>query len=140
MIDLYLNLNNMSFSKISLWVSCILLSIIALFYYPKWNKDTTEATISWDVSGYYWYLPAFFIYNDVKKIEFSNQILEKYRPTPGLLQAYKHKSENYVMKYSSGQAMVLLPVIQQQKCLITRRMVFPTHISLVSFCGVCWLL
>lgn len=109
MIDLYLNLNNMSFSKISLWVSCILLSIIALFYYPKWNKDTTEATISWDVSGYYWYLPAFFIYNDVKKIEFSNQILEKYRPTPGLLQAYKHKSENYVMKYSSGQAILMMP-------------------------------
>lgn len=99
----------MSFSKISLWVSCILLGIIAFFYYPKWNKDTTEATISWDVSGYYWYLPAFFIYEDVKQIEFSNQILEKYRPTPSLLQAYKHKSGNYVMKYSSGQAILMMP-------------------------------
>jgi hypothetical protein len=99
----------MSFSKISLWVACILLGIIALFYYPKWNKDTTEATISWDVSGYYWYLPAFFIYEDVKQIAFSNQILEKYKPTPSLLQAYKHKSGQYVMKYSSGQAILMIP-------------------------------
>jgi len=64
--------HNMSFSKISLWFCFILLSVIALFYYPKWNKETTEATISWDVSGYYWYLPAFLIYDDLKQIGFSN--------------------------------------------------------------------
>jgi len=99
----------MSFSKISLWFCFILLSVIALFYYPKWNKETTEATISWDVSGYYWYLPAFLIYDDLKQIGFSNHILEKYRPTPSLLQAFKHPKGNYVMKYSSGQAVLMLP-------------------------------
>lgn len=99
----------MSFSKISLWFSCILMSIIALFYYPKWNKDTTEATISWDVSGYYWYLPAFFIYEDVRQINFTQKILETYRPTPELLQAFKHPNGNYIFKYSCGQAILMLP-------------------------------
>lgn len=99
----------MRFSKISLWFSCLLLSVIALFYYPKWNKETTEATISWDVSGYYWYLPAFLIYEDVRQLGFSETIIEKYRPTPANLQSFKHKNGNYVLKYSSGQAILMLP-------------------------------
>lgn len=99
----------MSFSKISLWFSFVLMGIITFFYYPKWNKETTEATISWDVSGYYWYLPAFFIYEDVRKIDFSQKILDTYRPTPELLQAFKHPNGNYIFKYSSGQAILMFP-------------------------------
>ncbi|MBL0099031.1 MAG: glycosyltransferase family 39 protein [Saprospiraceae bacterium] len=99
----------MSFSKISLWFSCILMSVIAFFYYPKWNKESTEATISWDISGYYWYLPAFLIYEDVRQLGFSSPIIEKYRPTPANLQSFKHKNNNYVLKYSSGQALLMLP-------------------------------
>lgn len=99
----------MSFSKISLWFSCIVLSIVALFYYPKWNKATTEATISWDVSGYYWYLPAFFIYEDVRQLGFASAILEKYRPTPSNLQSFQDPNGNYVLKYSSGQAILMMP-------------------------------
>ena len=85
------------------------MGIITFFYYPKWNKETTEATISWDVSGYYWYLPAFFIYEDVRKIDFTQKILDTYRPTPELLQAFKHPNGNYIFKYSSGQAILMLP-------------------------------
>jgi hypothetical protein len=99
----------MSFSKISLWFSCILISVISFFYYPKWNKDGSEATISWDVSGYYWYLPAFLIYRDIKKIEFTPGILEKYKPTHELLQAFKHDNGNYIFKYSAGQSILMLP-------------------------------
>jgi hypothetical protein len=99
----------MSFSKISLWFSCVCISIVALFYYPKWNKEGSEATISWDVSGYYWYLPAFLIYHDVKQISFTQNILNQYKPTPELLQAFKHPKGNFVFKYSSGQAILLLP-------------------------------
>lgn len=99
----------MKFSKISLWFSCVLITIITFYYYPKWNKEGSEATISWDVSGYYWYLPAVFIYNDLEKIGFTQGILEKYKPTPELLQAFKHKSGNYIFKYSAGQAISMLP-------------------------------
>lgn len=70
----------------------------------------TEATISWDVSGYYMYLPATFIYKDLKQQHFQNEILQKYRFTPDFQQAFlDQKSGNYVMKYSSGQALQYLP-------------------------------
>ena len=80
------------------------------FYYPKWEQKGTEATISWDVSGYYMYLPAIFIYNDIKGCAFADEILKKYHPTPDFHQAFIHKkSNNYVMKYSIGQAIQYSP-------------------------------
>lgn len=83
--------------------------ILSTYAYPKWKKEYTEATISWDVSGYYWYLPATFIYKDLKILGFTEKILIKYRPTPNLIQAYQVENGNYVMGYSCGQALHFLP-------------------------------
>lgn len=82
----------------------------ACIYYPKWQQHDTEATISWDVSGYYLYLPAALIYHDMTRLDFFSDIEKKYHPGPGMGQAFKHpQSGNYVMKYSSGQAWQFLP-------------------------------
>lgn len=90
-------------------LACILLTA-AHFYYPKWKQTRTESTISWDVSGYYMYLPATFIYKDLKKCGFQDEIVEKYHPTFDFQQAFIHeKSGNYVMKYPIGQAIQFLP-------------------------------
>lgn len=90
---------------------CIFVSVVVAFlFYPRWNKSNTEATLSWDASGYYFYLPAIFIYQDIKQIEFKDSIMKKYYPAPDFQQAFYHvKSGNYVMKYSSGQALAELP-------------------------------
>ena len=86
------------------------MTLTALFFYPRWQKQGTEATLSWDASGYYMYLPAIFIYNDIAECKFKDSILQKYQPTPDFQQAFKHeKSGHYVMKYSSGMALVSLP-------------------------------
>ena len=95
-------------SLICLGLSYVIL-LLAHFYYPKWKNERTEATISWDVSGYYMYLPAFFIYKDIKKCAFLPDIVQKYQPTPSPSQAYKHESGNYIMSYSMGQAIQFLP-------------------------------
>ena len=80
------------------------------FYYPKWKLGRSEATISWDVSGYYLYLPATFIYKDLKNLDFYNDVRDKYNFTPDFQQAYLHRENgNYVMKYSMGQAIHLAP-------------------------------
>jgi len=79
------------------------------FFYPKWDNKGTEATISWDVSGYYMYLPAIFIYHDIKECKFKDKILKEYHPTPDFQQAMKIENDRYVMKYSSGQALQFLP-------------------------------
>jgi hypothetical protein len=95
-------------SRLALLICCLLL-ITTSAYYPKWKQQGTEATISWDVSGYYMYLPATFIYHDLKKCSFADSILTKYKPTPDFQQAFRHSSGNYVMKYTMGQAVMFSP-------------------------------
>lgn len=91
-------------------VGCYVLMVLAGgFYYPKWKQSGTEATISWDVSGYYIYLPALFIYKDVKQCFFKDRILKEYHPTPDFQQGFLHASGNYVFKYASGQAILYAP-------------------------------
>ncbi len=78
--------------------------------FPKWDKFDAEATISHDVSGYYLYLPALFIYKDIKQLAFMPDILTKYKPSFQLNQAFKHEqSSNMVMKYSIGQSILYAP-------------------------------
>jgi len=90
--------------------SYLVLVFAAFVYYPKWQQARTEATISWDVSGYYLYLPAFLIYNDAKELKFNEAIIEKYYPAPNVeQQAFRHESGNYVFKYPAGQAIQWLP-------------------------------
>lgn len=105
------------FSRIAFYCSTFLLCYISLFFYPRWQKGGGEATISWDVSGYYWYLPSIFIYNDIKHQSFKNAILYKYQPTnTEFQQANKCDNGNYVMKYSSGMALMYLPFFTIAHC------------------------
>jgi|GEM_PF-154869 hypothetical protein len=96
-------------SLLAYFFACVFLLGVSFLFYPKWKIHGTEATISWDVSGYYWYLPAFIIYKDAKQLRFNEEIFKKYNPIPELQQAWKHPSGNYVMKYASGMAMQYLP-------------------------------
>jgi hypothetical protein len=97
-------------SLISFWCCSLLILATAFLYYPRWKQAKTEATISWDASGYYMYLPAALIYGDMKGMGFFPAIEAKYNPGPGMGQAFKHEaSGNYVMKYSMGQALQMLP-------------------------------
>lgn len=92
------------------WLLCIfILGYTSFFFYPRWQKNNTESTISWDVSGYYWYLPSVFIYHDLKLQSFKDSVLTKYHPTDNFQQAMKLDNGNYVMKYSSGLAIMYLP-------------------------------
>ncbi|MFT4566615.1 MAG: hypothetical protein ACI9FN_001576 [Saprospiraceae bacterium] len=103
---------NFPIKRITLFCSFLVLIILVThyLYYPKWTKSSTEATISWDVSGYYMYLPAAFIYKDLKKCKFYDELRAKYNFTPDFQQAFLHeKSGNYVMKYSIGQALQFSP-------------------------------
>ena len=94
-------------SRYSFFVCALVLTAGAFFYYPKWQQPNTEATISWDVAGYYLYLPAIFIYDDLKTLSFGEAMLDKYHSAPEL-SAFPHPSGNRVIKYSGGQALQYL--------------------------------
>ena len=87
----------------------IVLGFTSFVYYPRWNKSGGEATISWDVSGYYWYLPSIFIYKDLKHQGFKDSIFAKYHPSSDFQQAVPLPDGNYAMKYASGMAVMYLP-------------------------------
>jgi len=101
--------NKLSFSKLNLFLIFILLGITSLLYYPKFLKNHTESTLSWDVSGYYLYLPAIFIHKDLEDLAFFPEILEKYKPTPDFQQAIPMDNGHRIIKYSCGQAIMMLP-------------------------------
>ena len=91
-------------------ICCLFIFLVGNFYYPKWKQPATEAAISWDVSGYYFYLPATFIYQDLRNCSFADDILKKYQPTPELQQAFRYGPDgHYIMKYTMGQSVIFLP-------------------------------
>ncbi len=67
--------------------------------------------ISWDIFGYYLYLPATFLHHDIGLHDFSwvQHILDTYHPTAGFYQAYPGPEGAYVMKYPMGLALLYLP-------------------------------
>ena len=79
------------------------------FFDPKWDLETGRSTINFDISAYYMYLPAFFIYNDAKELKWKDYMMKKYRPTNTFHQAFKHESGNWVMKHTIGQAIMYSP-------------------------------
>jgi hypothetical protein len=82
---------------------------ISFFYYPKFSNKGTEATISWDVAGYYQYLPCIIINHDLKSQEKTSTMQKKYYYSPYSDQYYTAENGNKVMKYSIGMAILYLP-------------------------------
>lgn len=97
-------------AKIIYFLSLTIMLLVFFGYYPRYNKTNTQAMITWDAAGYYMYLPAIFIYKDIKKCAFADEIIRKYQPSPVFDLAFIHKkSGNYVMKYPIGQAIQFSP-------------------------------
>jgi len=97
-------------SRIAWWGLALLILYVSFGFYPRWTKQGTEATLSYDASGYYWYLPSVFIYDDIKGQHFAKDILQKYQPSgTDFQQAMLTENGNYVLKYSSGLAVMFAP-------------------------------
>jgi hypothetical protein len=101
---------NNNISRYTFLLCAGIMCYASFFFYPRWKQAGPEAAISWDVSGYYWYLPSIFIYHDLKHQGFKDSILQKYQPTnTEFQQGTMADNGNYVMKYASGMAVMYLP-------------------------------
>lgn len=67
--------------------------------------------LSWDVFGYYLYLPLTFIYHDLglNNENIIHEIIDKYHNSATFYQAIKLPAGNYVMKYSMGMSILYSP-------------------------------
>lgn len=96
-------------SSISIFRFCSAILLAVTLAFPRYTRPGTEATLAWDVSGYYLYLPATFIYHDLKQVKFLPDIIKKYQPSFSPDQAFPIENGNQVMKYSAGMAVLYLP-------------------------------
>ncbi len=97
-----------SFAQQIFWFCAAILLVVVLAF-PRYARPGTEATLAWDVSGYYLYLPALFIYGDLERVAFLPEIIEKYQPSFSPDQAFPIENGNQVMKYSAGMAVLYSP-------------------------------
>ncbi len=88
----------------------VIISIICFVIINNWIFKPHNI-LSWDVFGYYLYLPLQFIYNDLglKDISIVNNIIDKYHNTATFYQGIQMPDGNYVMKYSAGMAVLYSP-------------------------------
>ena len=95
------------------------LALIISLFLLIWGKPITspdktvyiKKSISYDVFGYYLYLPAVFIYKDpgIEKGNWLNDLFEKYKPSDSIYQVWGgHKGRGYI-KYSLGLSILYLP-------------------------------
>lgn len=90
-------------------VVVILALVVIRLLNPRWATFDTQAVLSWDVIGYYMYLPAAFLNGDMLQFAFMPDILETYRNTGSYYQAFQIENGNYVIKYPMGMAICYFP-------------------------------
>ena len=79
---------------------------------PYWETHNVQAILTWDVMGYYLYLPAKFIYHDLGRLKFADDIMREYSPTGSFYQAFQipgAPAGQLVMKYPIGLALLWTP-------------------------------
>lgn len=97
-------IKNNPYSTIAL--GCVLLLIGYLVF-----SEIPVNVLSYDILGYYLYLPASFKYHDLYLTNFEHlkEILTNYNTADGFYQAFKLENGNWVMKYPMGMAILYSP-------------------------------
>lgn len=86
------------------------LALCALLFALRWVQPPTQ-TITWDVFGYYLYLPAIVIHDDpaLKNHAWLDEVMATYDPSTTLYQLVDGPDDARVIKYSSGMALACAP-------------------------------
>lgn len=88
------------------------LMVQARLWAPYWDTHNVLAILTWDAMGYYLYLPAQFIYDDLSYLRFVPDIMREYAPTGSFYQAFPvpgGPEGTQVMKYPIGLALLQTP-------------------------------
>lgn len=97
-------MRNISISKISVFIFSAIIIWLNFKYIPN-------NIISWDVFGYYLYLPSIFVYNDLSLNDLTalNLANEQYGMTPYYYQFYGLANGAHINIYQVGMALLYLP-------------------------------
>jgi len=105
----YFRKNKLSFYAILI----IALSLFGYrFYYSPYGNGRPMRVLDWDSFGYYQYLPASFIYHDIKKEAFLEEVDKKYHVIGEgvhLYQLHVFEDGTVTARYLSGVAILEMP-------------------------------
>lgn len=95
-------------SVYAIFLITVVLVMINFWILPKYNVRNSRIITS-DALGYYLLLPAIFIYDDVKKMEWLEPVVDQYKSTSHIYQINPAGNGNRVMKYLSGVSILYSP-------------------------------
>ncbi len=83
---------------------CAVLAVLRFVFHPDY-------ILTWDVFGYYLYLPAHFIYGDIGLVDASwlDQLVAQYEPTTTLYQLTEGSNGTRVIRYTCGLSILFAP-------------------------------
>ena len=93
----------------------LLLAFVSILYFrfnnKNWGINDYHGVITYDDFGYYLYLPATFIYNDlaIEDLEWVNKVRERYQTSPAFYQAHKRKDGKHAIQYTMGMSIMYAP-------------------------------
>ncbi len=100
-------------NKLSACVTLIIILSMLVCKYRvfKERNPVNPYPIAWDVYGYYLYLPATFIYNDLglENKEWIEKTRNKYNPSPSVYQITNGKGNRQVIIYNIGYSFIYAP-------------------------------
>ncbi|CAN5431284.1 hypothetical protein BH09BAC1_BH09BAC1_07920 [soil metagenome] len=80
-----------------------------LIFTDVWSLPAYRSVLSWDVFGYYAYLPATFLHHDLLHLEELRNLYEAYSPSSYFYAAHLMDNGNYSMSYTMGLALLYIP-------------------------------
>lgn len=100
----------MKFQLHSKTVNTLVVMLCVYLVYSNFHFHVGQ-TISFDVYGYYLYLPLTFIYDDLglQNPEVVMELMEKYHSSHVFYQGHVIENGNYVLKYTMGQSILYAP-------------------------------
>lgn len=100
-------------NHISLAITFVIILSIVLLQFKSFDvkNNPNPYPIAWDVYGYYLYLPATFIYNDLglQNDKWINETREKYKPSSTFYQAAEGIDNKKIIVYNIGYAFIYAP-------------------------------
>ena len=96
--------SNFKKTNFSFYVLAVIISVVVIIYLPN-------NTFSYDVFGYYMYLPLAFKYNDITIQNYSiiTETLNTYHASETFYQAVKWDNGSWVMRYPIGLSVLFSP-------------------------------
>jgi hypothetical protein len=90
------------------FVAILLISVSLIFFNLSYFPINI---LSWDVFGYYLYLPMIFIYDNwgLQDLNILHGIIDHYNSTSTLYQAYQTNIGSWVIRYPMGMAILYFP-------------------------------